>query len=52
MKNKNSFKLRKCGLLCKIFKKSKSFLILPLAMPYIMGFALNLPIFTRGKKWG
>ena len=52
VKNKNSFELLKCGVLFRLFKKSKSFLILPYAMPYIWGFALVLPILIRGKRWG
>jgi len=51
MKNKKSFAFLNCGVLVKLFKKSKSFLILTHAMPYTWGFASLLPILIRGKRW-
>jgi hypothetical protein len=52
VKNKKLFEVLICGVLSKLLKKSKSFLYIPYGMPYIWGFALFLPIFVRGKRWG
>lgn len=52
VKNKNLFKAQNIGVLFRLCRKSKSFLILPHGMPYLWGFASILDILLRGKRWG
>lgn len=51
-KNKKLSKTQNIGVLFRLCRKSKSFLILPHGMPYIWGFASILAILLRGKRWG